>query len=122
MISNGPFFAGNKISTQTAIGTSIAIAGVAIYSIIKARIEEEKRVCHPFLHMLLMCNDLVSLSSSLNIRLRYDILLLFICMAANESSIRRKEPRTWKEWCRFQYCCSLPETDDKGYLYEFLYF
>ncbi|KAM7500761.1 hypothetical protein LguiA_025175 [Lonicera macranthoides] len=34
---------GNKISTQTAIGTSIAIAGVAIYSIIKARIEEEKR-------------------------------------------------------------------------------
>nr|P49132.1 RecName: Full=Triose phosphate/phosphate translocator, chloroplastic; Short=cTPT; Flags: Precursor [Flaveria trinervia]CAA81385.1 triose phosphate/phosphate translocator [Flaveria trinervia] len=34
---------GNKISTQTAIGTSIAIAGVAIYSLIKARIEEEKR-------------------------------------------------------------------------------
>ncbi|KAD3336846.1 hypothetical protein E3N88_32365 [Mikania micrantha] len=35
---------GNKISTQTAIGTSIAIAGVAIYSLIKAKIEEEKRV------------------------------------------------------------------------------
>ncbi|KAK9681989.1 hypothetical protein RND81_10G042000 [Saponaria officinalis] len=34
---------GNKISTQTAIGTSIAIAGVAIYSFIKAKIEEEKR-------------------------------------------------------------------------------
>ncbi|KAK9068820.1 hypothetical protein SSX86_012936 [Deinandra increscens subsp. villosa] len=34
---------GNKISTQTAIGTSIAIAGVAIYSVIKAKIEEEKR-------------------------------------------------------------------------------
>ncbi|XP_076912583.1 triose phosphate/phosphate translocator, chloroplastic-like isoform X3 [Bidens hawaiensis] len=34
---------GNKISTQTAIGTSIAIAGVAIYSLIKAKIEEEKR-------------------------------------------------------------------------------
>ncbi|KAK1426470.1 hypothetical protein QVD17_15144 [Tagetes erecta] len=36
---------GNKISTQTAIGTSIAIAGVAIYSLIKAKIEEEKRCC-----------------------------------------------------------------------------
>ncbi|PWA75296.1 hypothetical protein CTI12_AA244760 [Artemisia annua] len=34
---------GNKISTQTAIGTSIAIAGVAMYSLIKAKIEEEKR-------------------------------------------------------------------------------
>uniref|UniRef100_A0A0C9RR17 TSA: Wollemia nobilis Ref_Wollemi_Transcript_487_2116 transcribed RNA sequence n=1 Tax=Wollemia nobilis TaxID=56998 RepID=A0A0C9RR17_9CONI len=34
---------GNKISTQTAIGTSIAIAGVAIYSFIKAKLEEEKR-------------------------------------------------------------------------------
>ncbi|KAK1426471.1 hypothetical protein QVD17_15145 [Tagetes erecta] len=34
---------GNKISTQTAIGTSIAIAGVALYSLIKAKIEEEKR-------------------------------------------------------------------------------
>ncbi|XP_019169643.1 PREDICTED: triose phosphate/phosphate translocator, chloroplastic [Ipomoea nil] len=34
---------GNKISTQTAIGTSIAIAGVALYSFIKAKIEEEKR-------------------------------------------------------------------------------
>eukprot|EP00252_Welwitschia_mirabilis_P000875 TRINITY_DN1085_c0_g1_i1.p1 TRINITY_DN1085_c0_g1~~TRINITY_DN1085_c0_g1_i1.p1 ORF type:complete len:433 (+),score=37.62 TRINITY_DN1085_c0_g1_i1:278-1576(+) len=33
---------GNKISTQTAIGTSIAIAGVAIYSLIKAKMEEEK--------------------------------------------------------------------------------
>ncbi|KAK1301741.1 hypothetical protein QJS10_CPB12g00999 [Acorus calamus] len=34
---------GNKISTQTGIGTSIAIAGVALYSFIKAKIEEEKR-------------------------------------------------------------------------------
>lgn len=34
---------GNKISTQTGIGTGIAIAGVAMYSIIKAKIEEEKR-------------------------------------------------------------------------------
>ncbi|XP_061355402.1 triose phosphate/phosphate translocator, chloroplastic-like isoform X2 [Gastrolobium bilobum] len=34
---------GNKISTQTGIGTAIAIAGVAIYSLIKARMEEEKR-------------------------------------------------------------------------------
>ncbi|MQI32388.1 hypothetical protein EI016_24785, partial [Escherichia coli] len=34
---------GNKISTQTGIGTAIAIAGVAIYSFIKARVEEEKR-------------------------------------------------------------------------------
>ncbi|ONK80128.1 uncharacterized protein A4U43_C01F14170 [Asparagus officinalis] len=34
---------GNKISTQTAIGTSIAIAGVAMYSYIKAQMEEEKR-------------------------------------------------------------------------------
>ncbi|GAB2259526.1 hypothetical protein Droror1_Dr00010381 [Drosera rotundifolia] len=34
---------GNKISTQTGIGTVIAIAGVAIYSLIKARMEEEKR-------------------------------------------------------------------------------
>ena len=36
--------AGNKISTQTGIGTSIAIAGVALYSYIKAKMEEEKRV------------------------------------------------------------------------------
>ncbi|TKY59217.1 Triose phosphate/phosphate translocator [Spatholobus suberectus] len=34
---------GNKISTQTGIGTVIAIAGVALYSFIKARMEEEKR-------------------------------------------------------------------------------
>ncbi|PIA63050.1 hypothetical protein AQUCO_00200822v1 [Aquilegia coerulea] len=34
---------GNKISTQTGIGTGIAIAGVAIYSLIKANMEEEKR-------------------------------------------------------------------------------
>ncbi|XP_010529169.1 PREDICTED: triose phosphate/phosphate translocator TPT, chloroplastic-like [Tarenaya hassleriana] len=34
---------GNKISTQTGIGTCIAIAGVAMYSLIKARLEEEKR-------------------------------------------------------------------------------
>ncbi|XP_016508918.1 triose phosphate/phosphate translocator, chloroplastic-like isoform X2 [Nicotiana tabacum] len=34
---------GNKISTQTGIGTAIAIAGVAIYSLIKARMEEQKR-------------------------------------------------------------------------------
>ncbi|XP_062162396.1 triose phosphate/phosphate translocator, chloroplastic-like [Alnus glutinosa] len=34
---------GNRISTQTGIGTAIAIAGVAIYSLIKANIEEEKR-------------------------------------------------------------------------------
>ncbi|KAL3325787.1 hypothetical protein AABB24_036825 [Solanum stoloniferum] len=34
---------GNKISTQTGIGTCIAIAGVAIYSFIKAQMEEEKR-------------------------------------------------------------------------------
>jgi solute carrier family 35 protein E1 len=35
---------GNKISTQTGSGTSIAIAGVALYSYIKAQMEEEKRV------------------------------------------------------------------------------
>ncbi|XP_039015542.1 triose phosphate/phosphate translocator, chloroplastic isoform X1 [Hibiscus syriacus] len=34
---------GNKISTQTGIGTAIAIAGVAMYSFIKARMEEKKR-------------------------------------------------------------------------------
>jgi solute carrier family 35 protein E1 len=33
---------GNKITTQTGIGTCIAIAGVALYSYIKAKIEEEK--------------------------------------------------------------------------------
>lgn len=35
---------GNRISTQTGIGTAVAIAGVAIYSLIKANMEEEKRV------------------------------------------------------------------------------
>ena len=34
---------GNKISTQTGIGTAVAIAGVAVYSIVKADIEEKKR-------------------------------------------------------------------------------
>ncbi|PIN06557.1 Glucose-6-phosphate/phosphate and phosphoenolpyruvate/phosphate antiporter [Handroanthus impetiginosus] len=34
---------GNKISLQTGIGTSIAIAGVAMYSFINAKMEEEKR-------------------------------------------------------------------------------
>lgn len=34
---------GNKISTQTGIGTAIAIAGVAIYSLIKAQLEEAKK-------------------------------------------------------------------------------
>ncbi|KAG5561738.1 hypothetical protein RHGRI_004701 [Rhododendron griersonianum] len=37
-------FFGNRISTQTGIGTCVAIAGVAIYSFIKAKMEEEKRV------------------------------------------------------------------------------
>ena len=37
-------FAGNKISIQTDIGTTIAIAGVAIYSYLKVKIEEEKQV------------------------------------------------------------------------------
>lgn len=37
-------WAGNRITTQTGIGTCIAIAGVAMYSYIKAKIEEEKRV------------------------------------------------------------------------------
>lgn len=37
-------YAGNRISTQTGIGTCIAIAGVALYSYIKAQMEEEKRV------------------------------------------------------------------------------
>lgn len=36
--------AGNRISTQTGIGTGIAIAGVAMYSLIKANMEEQKRV------------------------------------------------------------------------------
>lgn len=36
-------FFGNRISTQTGIGTIIAIAGVAIYSLIKANMEEQKR-------------------------------------------------------------------------------
>ncbi|KAF9588189.1 hypothetical protein IFM89_008203 [Coptis chinensis] len=35
---------GNKISTHTGIGTAIAIAGVAIYSYLMAKIEEEQRV------------------------------------------------------------------------------
>jgi solute carrier family 35 protein E1 len=34
---------GNKISTQTGIGTAVAIGGVALYSFIKAKLEEEKR-------------------------------------------------------------------------------
>lgn len=34
---------GNRISTQTGIGTAIAIVGVAIYSFIKAQIEEAKK-------------------------------------------------------------------------------
>ncbi|MCH93751.1 triose phosphate/phosphate translocator chloroplastic-like, partial [Trifolium medium] len=34
---------GNTISTQTGIGTAIAIAGVAVYSLIKANMEEQKR-------------------------------------------------------------------------------
>lgn len=34
---------GNKITTQTGIGTAVAIAGVAVYSIIKADIEEKRR-------------------------------------------------------------------------------
>jgi len=34
---------GNRISTQTAIGTHIVIAGVAIYSFIKAQLGEEKK-------------------------------------------------------------------------------
>ncbi|PWA83400.1 triose phosphate/phosphate translocator, chloroplastic [Artemisia annua] len=34
---------GNRISTQTGIGTAIAIAGVAIYSVIKANLEDQKK-------------------------------------------------------------------------------
>ncbi|KAH9772419.1 triose phosphate/phosphate translocator TPT [Citrus sinensis] len=38
-----PEFCSNKISTQTGIGTAVAIAGVATYSLIKANMEEGKR-------------------------------------------------------------------------------
>jgi hypothetical protein len=31
--------AGNRITTQTGIGTSIAIAGIALYSFMKAKVE-----------------------------------------------------------------------------------
>nr|GFA00277.1 triose phosphate/phosphate translocator, chloroplastic [Tanacetum cinerariifolium] len=34
---------GNRISTQTGIGTAIAIAGVALYSVIKANLEDQKK-------------------------------------------------------------------------------
>ncbi|XP_039012357.1 triose phosphate/phosphate translocator, chloroplastic-like [Hibiscus syriacus] len=34
---------GNRISTQTGIGTAVAIAGVGAYSLIKANMEEQKR-------------------------------------------------------------------------------
>ncbi|PHU29790.1 Triose phosphate/phosphate translocator, chloroplastic [Capsicum chinense] len=49
---------GNKLSTQTGIGTAIAIVGLAIYSLIKARMEEQKRVrtllslLSPSLHLI----------------------------------------------------------------------
>ncbi|KAK9912917.1 hypothetical protein M0R45_036750 [Rubus argutus] len=36
-------FTGNKISIQTGIGTAIVIAGVAVYSYLMAKIEEEKQ-------------------------------------------------------------------------------
>lgn len=38
---------GNKISTQTAIGTGIAIAGVSMYSLIKAQMEDAKKKAPP---------------------------------------------------------------------------
>ncbi|KAF3557374.1 hypothetical protein F2Q69_00013031 [Brassica cretica] len=44
---------GNKILTQTDIGTAIAIAGVALYSIIKAKIEEDKKVNSLFIVIFL---------------------------------------------------------------------
>eukprot|EP00249_Psilotum_nudum_P016952 c26073_g1_i1 orf=849-2252(-) len=40
-------FFGNKITTQTGIGTVIAIAGVAVYSFIKAQMEEAKKGSPP---------------------------------------------------------------------------
>ncbi|KAM7269396.1 hypothetical protein ACFE04_024893 [Oxalis oulophora] len=42
-LCNGSKFSGNRISTQTGIGTAIAIGGVALYSLIKADMEEKKR-------------------------------------------------------------------------------
>ena len=52
--------AGNKITTQTGIGTIIAIAGVAIYSYIKAKMEEEKQVSNSesYHYYLQINNDL----------------------------------------------------------------
>ncbi|KAK4736905.1 hypothetical protein R3W88_000602 [Solanum pinnatisectum] len=50
---------GNKISTQTGIGTAIAIAGVAIYSLIKARMEEKKRVS-PRKHIIITWIEVAS--------------------------------------------------------------
>ncbi|CAN6827871.1 unnamed protein product [Brassica oleracea var. botrytis] len=44
---------GNKILTQTDIGTAIAITGVALYSIIKAKIEEDKKVNSLFIVIFL---------------------------------------------------------------------
>ncbi|KAK9150249.1 hypothetical protein Syun_008558 [Stephania yunnanensis] len=46
---------GNKISTQTGIGTAIAIAGVAIYSYLKAKMEEEKRVSLQLEYLGVVC-------------------------------------------------------------------
>ncbi|KAL8214095.1 hypothetical protein R6Q57_003544 [Mikania cordata] len=70
---------GNKISTQTAIGTSIAIAGVAIYSLIKAKIEEEKRV-----------------SSNLMFTAWMHVLLFLNCRLCTENCMRAGR-KQWKE-------------------------
>ncbi|KAF8391304.1 hypothetical protein HHK36_023608 [Tetracentron sinense] len=57
---------GNKISTQTGIGTCIAIAGVAIYSYIKAQMEEEKRVSPLLKYMHYYITDQISLLKKRN--------------------------------------------------------
>ncbi|OEL24246.1 Triose phosphate/phosphate translocator TPT, chloroplastic [Dichanthelium oligosanthes] len=48
---------GNRITTQTGIGTCIAIAGVAVYSYIKAKIEEEKRVARSISLLTIRTDD-----------------------------------------------------------------
>lgn len=107
--SNILFLAGNKISTQTGIGTSIAIAGVALYSFIKAKMEEEKRVrstvsiwtsCRYILWLNMNYN--ASMKPSLYFALSNHNVCIFCCLTwtlfSFLGSLLQQMKSAWDKW------------------------
>ncbi|GJZ88608.1 triose phosphate/phosphate translocator, chloroplastic [Tanacetum coccineum] len=83
---------GNRISTQTGIGTAIAIAGVAIYSVIKANLEDQKKM----IQRLQVTAKIVSLFTGITETITLDICtcLLLLLTSLLDSNLDRYASRS----------------------------